>query len=375
MTTQRHWYNDRELFLHGLVRSNYVTAITDWFLSFAGKWTELILYVTVLYSSAQLYPGVHLPVGLSLAVFLIQMGALDIGGLSLAKLARQAREDGNGDSARQAETLSKWLIGIMLTGVVTVGVEHVVPLPEQAQIGVEIVLVVARSICSVLYGRVVHMLKGEVRQVQRIPAVDVMQHLQAFAEQLQSIERHFTDVHQQQLAETIQNIETDFQEYLNESLSPIVATLQFQSETLSLLPTFNEQLDQIGAVAQYQLRTVTEEVTRVKATLERIGGTPHTATNQVAPATRQARVRPLLQLAPGRSEPKLTGEFDKAQFVYACLREDSDMKIADIQQRAAEMGQTISVGSVSQHRKAFFESVKVAESESPIETEAVAVGH
>jgi hypothetical protein len=303
------------------------------------------------------------------------MGALDIGGLSLAKLARQAREDGNGDSARQAETLSKWLIGIMLTGVVTVGVEHVVPLPEQAQIGVEIVLVVARSICSVLYGRVVHMLKGEVRQVQRIPAVDVMQHLQAFAEQLQSIERHFTDVHQQQLAETIQNIETDFQEYLNESLSPIVATLQFQSETLSLLPTFNEQLDQIGAVAQYQLRTVTEEVTRVKATLERIGGTPHTAKNQVAPATRQARVRPLLQLAPGRSEPKLTGEFDKAQFVYACLREDSDMKIADIQQRAAEMGQTISVGSVSQHRKAFFESVKVAESESPIETEAVAVGH
>jgi hypothetical protein len=46
------------------------------------------------------------------------------------------------------------------------------------------------------------------------------------------------------------------------------------------------------------------------------------------------------------------------------------MKIADIQQRAAERGQTISVGSVSQHRKAFFESVKAAESERPIETEA-----
>lgn len=82
----------------------------------------------------------------------------------------------------------------------------------------------------------------------------------------------------------------------------------------------------------------------------------------------------LLQLAPGWSEPRSTGEFDKAQFVYACLREDPDMKIADIQQRAAEMGQTISVGSVSQHRKAFFESMKVAERESRIETEAVAVG-
>jgi hypothetical protein len=36
------------------------------------------------------------------------------------------------------------------------------------------------------------------------------------------------------------------------------------------------------------------------------------------------------------------------------------------------MGQTISVVSVSKHRKAFFEKVKVAESESPLETEAVA---
>ena len=373
MTIQRHWYNDRELFLHGLVRSNYVTAITDWFMGFAGKWTELVLYATVLYSSAQLYPGVHLPVGISLAVFLVQMGALDIGGLSLAKLARQAREDGNMDGAKQAEPLSKWLIGIMLTGVVTVGVEHVVSLPGPVQTGVEIVLVVARSICSVLYGRVVHMLKSEAAQVQRISAVDVMQHMQAFSEQLQRIERRFTDFHQQQLVESIQAIETGFQEYLNERLSPIVATLQFHSETLSLLPTFNEQLDQISTVAQYQLR-ITEEVTRVKATLERIGSAPHAATNQLAPATRQARVRPLLQLAPGKSESRSIGEFDKAQFVYTCLREDPNMKIADMQRRAAERGQTISVGSVSQHRKAFFESVKVAESESPLETATVAAG-
>lgn len=372
MTTQRHWYNDRELFLHGLVRSNYVTAITDWFMSLAGKLTELVLYGTILYSCAQLYPGVDLPTGLSLAVFLIQMGALDIGGLSLAKLARQAREDGNAIGGKQAETLSRWLIGIMLTGVVTVGVEHVVPIPAQAQTGVEIVLVVARSICSVLYGRVVHLLKGESARVQRIPTVDVMHHLQVCTEQLQRIEQRFTDFHQQQEFQ-LQNIETGFRELLHESLAPIVATLQFHGETLSLLPTFNEQLDQIGTVAEYQLR-ITEEVTRVKATLERIGSAPHTATNKLAPAARQAPVKLPLQLAPGRSEARFTGEFDKAQFVYACLRDDPNMKIADIQQRAAEKGQTISVGSVSQHRKAFFESVKVAEIESSIETEVVAVG-
>lgn len=366
MTTQRHWYNDKQLFLHGLVRSNYVTAVTDWFMGLAGKLTELVLYGTILYSCAQLYPGVNLPGGLSLAVFLIQMGALDIGGLSLAKLARQAREDGNAAGAKQAEALSRWLIGIMLTGVVTVGVEHVVPIPAQAQTGVEIVLVVARSVCSVLYGRVVHLLKGEAARVQRIPDVDIMHHLQACNEQLQRIEQRFSDFHQQ-------HVEAGFQELLHESLAPIVATLQFHSERLSLLPTLNEQLDQIDTVAEYQLR-ITEEVTRVKATLERIGNAPRTTTNQLAPLTRQARARSPLQLAPGGSVPRSTGEFDKAQFVYACLREYPDMKIADIQQRAAERGQTISVGSVSQHRKAFFESVKAAESESPIETEVVAAG-
>src|SRR2546430_12161469 len=79
--SQKHWYNDRELFLHGFVRSNYVTAFTDWFMGLAGKATELVLYATVLYSCAQLYPGVSLPTGLSLAVFLIYMGALAICGV------------------------------------------------------------------------------------------------------------------------------------------------------------------------------------------------------------------------------------------------------------------------------------------------------
>ena len=123
-----------------------------------------------------------LPADLSLAVFLVQMGALDIGGLSLAKLAKQAREDGNADGARQAEILSRWLIGIMLTGVVTVGIEHVVSLPGQVQTGIEIVLVVARSICAVLYGRVVHMLKSEAGEelTHVVKSIDVHTRLDEF---------------------------------------------------------------------------------------------------------------------------------------------------------------------------------------------------
>jgi len=164
MEAQRRWYNDKELFFYGLARSNYVTAVTDWFMGFAGKWAELVLYGTVLYSCAELYPGVHLPAGLSLSVFLVQLGALDIGGLSLAKLAKQTREDGNEASAKNADRLSKWLIGIMLVGVVTVGLEHALPIPIPVWIitSINVILVVARSICAVLYGRVVHDLKQEI---------------------------------------------------------------------------------------------------------------------------------------------------------------------------------------------------------------------
>src|SRR5579884_447846 len=150
-----------EAIWHSFKHSDYITALTDWFMGLAGKATEIILYATVLYSCAQLYPGVHLPETLSLWMFLVQMGALDVGGLSLAKLARQAKKEGNEEGAMQARRLSYVLIGIMLVGVVTVGIEHVVSIPEALQTGIQIVLVVARSICSVLYGRVVHLLKTE----------------------------------------------------------------------------------------------------------------------------------------------------------------------------------------------------------------------
>src|SRR5690242_12919446 len=101
MTTEtRRWYQNPRL-RRVLARSEYITAFTNWFMGLMGRATEIVLYATVLYSSAQLYPGVKLPARLSLAMFLIQMGALDVGGLALSKLAKQARADNNHEGAEQ----------------------------------------------------------------------------------------------------------------------------------------------------------------------------------------------------------------------------------------------------------------------------------
>src|SRR2546421_6057341 len=249
METQRRWHNDRELFLHGLARSNYVTAITDWFMGFAGKWAELVLYGTVLYSCAELYPGVHLPDGLSLAVFLVQLGALDIGGLSLAKLAKQAREDGNAAGAKNAERLSKWLIGIMLVGVVTVGLEHALPvaLPSWVITSVNVLLVVARSICAVLYGRVVHDLKGESDRVSQVQVVQQ----QTIEQQLAAMVEQFNTRLQVVQSEMVQQVQTLVQSQVRE---------QVQASQASML-------EQVAIQVQASQSTITDQVQSCQSTM------------------------------------------------------------------------------------------------------------
>ncbi len=161
-------------FKYHFVRSNYVTWFTDWLLGLGGKSAHVILIFTMLYMSAELYPGVSLPPGLNITVFLIQMFALDMGGMGLASLARQARADGNIEGADKAQKLSRWLIRIMIAGLVTVcleqaishipGIEAVQGYIDAIKLLVEVALVVARAICAVLYGVTIHSLEAKSAQ-------------------------------------------------------------------------------------------------------------------------------------------------------------------------------------------------------------------
>ena len=398
MSKEKTWWNDRTLFAYHFARSNYITAITDWFMGFAGKWAELVLYGTVLYSCAQLYPGVYLPVGLSLAVFLIQMGALDIGGLSLAKLAKQAREDGNMAGAANAERLSKWLIGIMLVGVVTVGLEHALPvaLPTWVITCVDVLLVVARSICAVLYGQVVHALKSEAEQepTHVVKTVDVYTRLDAYIESLrqfgQSVERQFqhTETRIQGVTEALQltdnrilsvlqliqasGAETEgrmlglaeaLRSHVDRSLAPIVTELNEQAETLSALSALSAQIGQFEATARVEWQ-------EVKVTVEKhLEVLPKLAEQIVSPAAVTHRIAAPKAITEKRKDrkvrkvkgsvtpaPNTSGEpFDKREFIRECLREDPGVSIGVIQQKALLHGQTIASGYVSEVRKAFVE--------------------
>lgn len=59
----------------------------------AGKAAEPVLVVSMLYASVKLLPVVHFIPQLDVAVFVAQFIVLDVGGLSLNKLADQAKKD------------------------------------------------------------------------------------------------------------------------------------------------------------------------------------------------------------------------------------------------------------------------------------------
>ena len=80
-----------EAFTSSFKQSNYITDFWNWFMTLMSKAAEMVLFGTVLYSGYQLLPGVpHVPATIDAAVFVIQQGALDIGGMGLLKLARRA---------------------------------------------------------------------------------------------------------------------------------------------------------------------------------------------------------------------------------------------------------------------------------------------
>ncbi len=143
-----------------LAQSTYITTSWNWFMILAGKAAEPVLVASVLYASVKLLPIVHFAPQLDVAVFIAQFVALDIGGLSLNKLADRAKQDGNNEGAAHAKRLSIALVGIMLTGVIMAGVDQVVTLDSHVATVIDTILLIARAVMAVLYSRVIHSLRG-----------------------------------------------------------------------------------------------------------------------------------------------------------------------------------------------------------------------
>jgi hypothetical protein len=263
-----------------LKQSDYWTWFTEWLLSFGGKAAWPILIISTLYMGAELYPGVNLPAQLNFAVFLAQLFALDMGGMGLVSIARQVKDAGHEEEAKQADSFGKVLVAIVITSLVTVGVKQFLSgIPalttpatkggqdsimdmyiDPAIMVVEFILVIARVVCAVLYGKVMHALKHTSESPTTpatpvVPTVDFEEILRnaledfqtAFEQRLQAI----TDEQARMLA-AIQHLQTT-------PTAPTVDTQAvIQAVVADLVPQFQAKFQALDHAIFRQNATIRE---------------------------------------------------------------------------------------------------------------------
>jgi hypothetical protein len=139
-----------------LRESTWLTAVWEWLQTLLGRAVDLVLWVTMIFSCYQLIPGAtQPPASVSTFMFVLQFIALDVGGMSLNRLAQQQGLD----RWAYSRVIAYILIGITLITISYAGMEHAVTIDASVTNWIEVLLVIARSVMTVLYGQAIHALK------------------------------------------------------------------------------------------------------------------------------------------------------------------------------------------------------------------------
>jgi predicted nucleic acid-binding Zn-ribbon protein len=152
--------------------SIWLTVAWEWLQTLLGRAVDLVLWVTMIFSCYQLIPGApQPPTTISTFMFVLQFVALDVGGMSLNRLAQQQGLD----RWAYARVVAYILIGITLVTISYAGIEHAVKIDASVTNWIEVLLVIARSIMTVLYGQAIHSLKmADHNQQERLAELEAL---------------------------------------------------------------------------------------------------------------------------------------------------------------------------------------------------------
>jgi hypothetical protein len=348
MTTIQSPHPRWEAFRKSFKQSNYITDFWNWFMTLMSKAAEMVLFGTVLYSGYQLLPGVpHVPATIDAAVFVIQQGALDIGGMGLLKLTKRAGLPRDSFPAR----LGASLVVLMILNVVLASVKHTLPMiPDGVFVGIETLLLIARAIVAVLFGHAIHALREEYGEsaITVKEASELQQTIEGLSLELSRIQENF----HVQLSSELASVRESFHRQLSSELSPVHESLQQYQETLASIPAMQTRLQHLESSATAERHT--PPVLRALPSLRQ--GSHEASQAHVAKETRQAARH-------------ATG-FDARAFVFACLSENPDLKLAEIEQLARVAGQELSQPTASRYRRQFFNTGESAHESSSMKGES-----
>ena len=313
------WSNVR----HHFLQSTYIGIVWDWFLVLTAKLADPFLLLSILYAGFKVTnPDLasHVWSGIDAGVNIGQNIALDAAGFGLLAMATQAEKDGNGKGATQARGIGYTLLAMMVVNMGLASLARSFGWQEQSYAWLVGVLLIARAVLSVAYGVISRSLRkseSKIESEETINAVSVLERVG----QIESALKHF---------ETMQGQHFD---RMTESVLRVEDAHQKHTETLARLEKVRQASDQ---ASNAHMNAQPVKPTRVK--------TPRSTASQ-----------PTLPLS---------SDFDKRRFVFACLKENPDMKISEIQERALKEGQKLSVGTISSYRKAYDESNSVGMTET-----------
>jgi uncharacterized membrane protein len=308
-----------------LWRSTWLSAAWNWCMMFAAAACEAILTISVIYSCARLLPALQTPIWLDNTVFIWQMVALDVGGLSLRKMANQARKDGNEAGATFAGRVSTALITIMILNVVLSILQGVAHLDEHFVAVIEGTLLVARAVMAVLYAAVIHSLREEEPSEPTAPAVPAL------------------DVHQQ-IAHAVADLQTTFEQRLAEIAAEQSRMLASIQQVQAAAPTIDQQAIIAAVVAQVETR-LTTAMKRLESDMKRVSVSPVPETGQSETAIAGPKLVPLPQRSTSSrsvkqpaveretaqaSQPDTSEALDCKSAVYALLDQDNTRQVADL---------------------------------------------
>jgi hypothetical protein len=250
-----------------LAQSTYITAAWTWFMILAAKAAEPVLVASVLYASVKLLPIVHFPPQYDVVVFIAQFVALDIGGLSLNKLADQAKQDGNDEGAKQAKHLSLSLVAVMLISVIMAGIDQIVKLDGQIGTVIDTILIIARAVMAVLYSRVIHSLQNdeadqyalyEKEEIDELIAETVKQVVQgALTDIQQTLVSQLEASLSQSIDERLMKLDAKQATAISETNETIMATLE-----TALRKNMRERRQPTDTSAPSNIRSLTEAASR-----------------------------------------------------------------------------------------------------------------
>jgi hypothetical protein len=317
------------------------------------KAAEMVLFGTVLYSGYQLLPDVpHVPPTIDAAVFVIQQGALDIGGMGLLKLAKRANLPKDSFPVR----LGVSLVVLMILNVALASLKHTLPMiPESVFVGIETALLIARAVVAVLFGHAIHALREEYSE-----STITVKEASELQQEMQRQQAAFTE-----LSEYLTESEHRLTEFVHRTANMLSFQLTEQLErTMSEHPTHSEvvSMSELLTAHEHTLIELTALPTVLEELRQEVSTMKQAATEQQHPLVPNT-ARPKLSVVaakterrtPNRSPNKRTShtESEKGAFVRSCLAETPTIRNTDIQRKASEQGITISPAYISEVHKAF----------------------